>query len=75
MNTWIHGHMESLTCTWRHGHVIKILGNSDVLWKRSNGKDLMEKVQWKPPAIFLNPFVDEETNGNNPFANGLNGLN
>jgi hypothetical protein len=41
-------------------------------------------------AIFLNPFticssckqklvvcpfVDEETNGNNPFPNGLNGLN
>jgi hypothetical protein len=66
--------------TWRHG--IEILGNSEFY-----GKNQMENGS---PAIFLNlftvcssckwkfvvcPFVDEETKGSNPFANGRNGLN
>jgi hypothetical protein len=73
--------MDIETLTWRHG--IKILGNSEVLRKISNGKR-----KKKAQAIFLNPFtvcssckrkfvvcpfVDEETNGSFPFADGLNG--
>jgi hypothetical protein len=27
------------------------------------------------PKFVVCPFVDEETNGSYPFANGLNGLN
>ncbi len=61
---------------WRHGH-------GDM--QKSKGKQTT-----KAQMIFLNPFtvcsshkpmfvvcpfVDEETNGRFPFANGLNGLN
>jgi hypothetical protein len=85
--TWTrrHGHRDmdmrhgKETRTCRHG--IKILGNSDVIRRKSNGK--------RKQVIFLNPFTvcslckrkfvvcpfgDEETNRNYPFANGLNGL-
>ncbi len=66
-----HGDME----TWRHGH-------EDI------DGDIKRKTEAQ--LIFLNPFtvcssciqkfiscpfVDEETKGSYPFANGLNGLN
>jgi hypothetical protein len=80
METWKHREME----TWRHGGMETGTWNSDVLYKKSNEK------QKSDPAFFLNPFticsscnrkfdlcpfIDEETNGSYPFANGLNGLN
>ncbi len=34
--TWRHGDMDMKTWTWRHGG--KILGNSEILRKKSNGK-------------------------------------
>jgi hypothetical protein len=49
---------------WRYGDM--------ETWRHGHG-DIKRKTEAK--AIFLNPFVDEETNGSYPFANGLNRLN
>jgi hypothetical protein len=78
METWRHGDME----IWRHGH-------RDIetwTWRHA---EIKGKTDNERPIIFLNPFticsshkpkfvvcpfLDEETNGGFPFANGLNGL-
>jgi hypothetical protein len=77
MGVWKYGEME----TWRQGH-----GDMDMETRRHQ----MENEKRKPRRFSLIrlpfahrakncfsfcPFIDEETNGSYPFANGLNGLN
>jgi hypothetical protein len=83
METWRYEGM--VNWTWRQGHgdmELKYWGTL-MLYKKSNRKR-------EPQAIFFNQFtfcslckrklvvcsfVDQETNGSYPFANGLNRLN
>jgi hypothetical protein len=71
MKTWRHGDM----ITWRHGDMDK--GTSDRKRKRKASAVFLYLLlfcplcEWK----FVDcPFVDKETNGSYPFANGLNRL-
>jgi hypothetical protein len=74
METWRNGDKDMET--WRHGHEILMFYT----------KTLTENRKQKPRQFFLNPitvclsckrkfviclFIDEETKGSYPFANGL----
>jgi hypothetical protein len=66
-NTWRNGHIK--TRTWRH----KTKNISPCDFPYSVYRLLIcSSCKWK---FFVYPFVDEETNGSYPFANGMNRIN
>ncbi len=68
---WRHGDVDMETWTWRHGH-------GDIGTSNGKRKPRRFSLICVPFAQWVNgslSFVDEETNGSNPFADGLNGLN
>ncbi len=66
------------TSTWRHRH-----GDKEFLkikWKTEAQRQFplirlpFAQCEKKNGSFVVCPFADEETNGDYPFANGLNGL-
>jgi hypothetical protein len=66
--TWRHGDGDMETWTWRHSDMKRKTGNPGDF---SNPFNIFSSGKRK---IVICPFVDEETNGSYPFANGLNKL-
>jgi hypothetical protein len=81
-----HGDMDIETWTWRHRHrdrELKLWGILKFHGKNREWKTEAQTISLNLFTVYSSckrkfvvcPFVDEETNGSYPFANGLNGLN
>jgi hypothetical protein len=82
METWRHGDMRiGVMETWRHGDMETWHGDRDMETQNSKRKGKQKSRRFSLSFIVSSqcsqkfvvcPFIDEETNGSYPFANGLN---